>query len=143
MKRAGIVEVTNANRRLERSGESLWIAGVGDLWEDEQRLDRALAGVPADGTALLLSHNPDYNEQMDDRRVELMLCGHTHGGQVALPFVGPPIVPSRFGQKYAAGLVRDDWKQVYISRGVGTITPPVRSGCRPEVTLLTLRRSPQ
>lgn len=136
---AGIVELTNAGAPLQRGGQWLWIAGVGDLWEDEQLPERALQGVPADGAAILLSHNPDYNEQLQDRRVKLMLAGHTHGGQVRLPLFGPPLLPSKFGHKYAAGLVEDGWKRVYVSRGVGTVTPPVRFACRPEVTLLTLR----
>lgn len=139
MAQAGIVELTNAGRHLWRNGQMLCIAGVGDVWEDEQLPERALQGVPADGAAILLSHNPDYNEQLADRRVKLMLAGHTHGGQVRLPLFGPPLLPSKFGQKYAAGLVADGWKRVYVSRGVGTVTPPVRFSCRPEVTLLTLR----
>lgn len=139
MKRAGIVELTNTNRWIERGGEWLCIAGVGDLWEDEQLLDRALAGAPENGAVILLSHNPDYNEQMNDRRVKLMLSGHTHGGQVVLPLLGPPLLPSKHGQKYASGLVRDGWKQVYVSRGVGVVWPPIRFRCRPEVTLITLQ----
>jgi len=136
----GIVDLTNAGRPLQHRGQWLHIAGVGDLWEDEQLLDRALQGVPTDGAVILLSHNPDYNEQMNDRRVKLMLAGHTHGGQVNLPLLGPPLLPSKFGGKYAAGLVVDEWKRVYVSRGVGTVTPPVRFHCRPEVTLLTVRQ---
>lgn len=142
MARAGIMEITNMGVPLERNGQAIWIAGVGDLWEDEQRLEQALARVPPDGCVILLSHNPDYNEQMEDRRVKLMLAGHTHGGQVNLPLLGAPLVPSRFGRKYVADLVQDGWKQVYVSRGVGCITPPLRFRCPPEVTLLTLRPAP-
>lgn len=136
---AGIIELTNEGRWIERQGQGLYLAGVGDLWEDNQRLEQALERVPHDAAAILLSHNPDYNEHMDDRRVKLMLAGHTHGGQVRLPLVGAPIHPSDYGQKYLAGIVKDGWKQVYVSRGVGVVGPPVRFRCRPEVTLLTLK----
>jgi len=138
MGQAGIALVDNTGRELRRGEGSLYLAGVGDLWEDEQRLEEALAGAPRHGVTILLSHNPDYNEHMDDRRVKLMLCGHTHGGQVDLPLIGPVVLPSRYGRKYKAGLIRDGWKQVYVSRGVGSIIPAIRFRCRPEVTLLTL-----
>src|SRR5206468_630998 len=87
---------------------------------------------------VLLSHNPDLAETLADDRVGLMLSGHTHGGQVVVPWYGAPCVPSAFGQKYLHGLVRGPRCPVFISRGVGTISPPVRLFCRPEVVLLTL-----
>ena len=115
----------------------LWLAGVGDLWEDEQELDQALAGVPLDEPGILISHNPDYADDMSDPRVKLILAGHSHGGQVVIPVLGPVITPCR--RKYAMGLVKTDVGQVYISRGLGVIAPPVRINCRPELPLITLR----
>lgn len=120
-------------------GGRLWLAGVGDLWTDEQRLDEALAGVPPDESAILLSHNPDYADDMNDRRVKLILAGHTHGGQVVIPLLGPVKVPCR--RKYAMGLVKTDVSQIYISRGLGCIAVPVRFNCRPELPLIVLRRA--
>ncbi len=102
---AGIPELLNSNAPLTLTwprGARLWLAGVGDLWEDEQNLDDALAGVPTDGTAILLSHNPDYADQVNDPRVKLILAGHSHGGQVVIPGLGPVITPCR--RKYAADL---------------------------------------
>jgi predicted MPP superfamily phosphohydrolase len=72
------------------------------------------------------------------RRVGLVLSGHTHGGQVVVPFYGAPVVPSAYGRKYAQGLVRTDVTQVFVSRGIGNIAPPIRFNCRPEIALLTL-----
>ena len=139
MRRAGIQELTNRGTWVERYGSRLYFAGVDDLWEGKQDLAAALAEVPQDGCAVLLSHNPDYfPEAVKDWRVRLMLAGHTHGGQVVLPFVGPLIVPSRYGRKYASGLVTEHNQSVYVSRGVGTITPPVRLNCPAEVSLITL-----
>ncbi len=138
MRDAGITDLTNRGVSLSRGAEVLHIAGVGDLWTDGQDLDRALANVPNDGCAVLLSHNPDYIEEMDDVRVKLVLSGHTHGGQINLPLIGTPIVPSKYGNRYARGLIRRGWKQVYVTRGVGLSVLPIRFRCRPEISLLTL-----
>jgi uncharacterized protein len=135
---SGIHELTNSGIFLVRGEQRLRIAGVGDLWEDTQDITAALGDTKPNETAILLSHNPDYAEQISDSRVGLVLSGHTHGGQVVLPVVGAPFVPSRFGQKYLRGLVQAPHIQVFVSRGLGTITPPVRFCCRPEINLITL-----
>ena len=116
----------------------LRICGVGDLWTDRQNLPAALGDATERDAVILLSHNPDFAETLEDRRVGLILSGHTHGGQVVLPGFGAPIVPSRYGQKYLHGLVQGPRSQVFISRGVGTVTPPIRFFCRPEIVLITL-----
>jgi predicted MPP superfamily phosphohydrolase len=87
---------------------------------------------------LLLSHNPDFVENIRDRRVGLVLSGHTHGGQIVVPGYGAPVVPSHYGQEYLYGLVDGPCCPVFITRGVETSTPPVRFLCRPEVVLITL-----
>lgn len=135
---AKIPDLNNRGIWLERRGTRLRIGGVGDLWTDRQDLDAALGEATNHDAAIVLSHNPDFVEQIEDRRVGLVLSGHTHGGQVVVPGVGAPIVPSRYGQKYLHGLVQGPWCRVFISRGVGTISPPVRFLCRPEIVLITL-----
>lgn len=141
MAAAGTVDLTNTNHCLNRRGDKLWLCGVGDLWADQQLLPRALAGVPEDGCAVLLSHNPDYNEHLTDPRVRLMISGHTHGGQVNLPLIGAPILPSSYGARYRAGIIHARGRIVFVSRGIGVISPPVRLNCPPEVALLTLHRA--
>ena len=116
----------------------LRICGVGDLWTDRQDLKTALGDATPGDAVLLLSHNPDFVETIRDRRVGLVLSGHTHGGQIVLPGYGAPVVPSRYGQKYLYGLVQGPCCQVFVTRGVGTVTPPVRFLCRPEIVLITL-----
>jgi uncharacterized protein len=122
--------------------ESLCIAGVGDYWEDHPDLCSALRGVDPRTPRLVLSHNPDFAESASfrrcDPRVDLLLAGHTHGGQVRLPVLGRPIIPSSYGQKYAAGLVRGPRCPVYVSTGLGVTILPLRFGVRPEITLLEL-----
>ncbi|MCZ7645026.1 MAG: metallophosphoesterase [Planctomycetota bacterium] len=135
LKAAGIACLDNQGVWLERGGARLRLGGVGDLWEDRQDLGAALGDARESDAALVLSHNPDFAETVDDGRVGLVLSGHTHGGQVWLPFLGAPVLPSRYGQKYRAGWVRAPATNVYVSRGLGTISPPVRFGCRPELAL--------
>ena len=135
---AGIARVDNAGTWLERGGARLRVCGVGDLWTDHQDLPAALGDATDRDAVILLSHNPDFAEEVRDRRVGLIVSGHTHGGQVVVPGYGAPIVPSRYGQKYLHGLVRGLSCQVFITRGVGTVTPPVRFLCRPEIVLITL-----
>lgn len=133
---AGIREFDSTGISLRAGGARLRLCGVDDLWTGTQNLGDALGDCGEGEAAILLAHNPDYAEQIRDRRVRLVLSGHTHGGQVNIPFVGPPMVPSRYGAKYAEGLVRAPHTQVYVSRGLGTITPPVRFNCRPEIVLI-------
>lgn len=127
---------------IMRGREALCIAGVGDLLEGVVDIPRALHDVPDAVPRLLLSHNPDVAEHADllspRRRVDLMIAGHTHGGQVRLPIIGSPAIPSRFGQKYAHGLVNGPACPVLISAGVGMSLVPVRVGVRPEVVEITL-----
>ena len=98
--------------------------------------DLAFAGVPADDPAILLAHNPDTKDVLADRPWDLMLSGHTHGGQVVLPIVGERFVPMR-DKRFIAGLKQWNGRQVYVTRGVGNIDG-VRVNCRPEVAILDL-----
>ena len=123
----------------------LCIAGVGDLWTDRQDYDSALAGVPSSLPTLLMSHNPDVAEEptflaarRDGMRVDMMFSGHTHGGQIAFPVIGAPIVPSRYGQKYLNGIVQGPACPVHMSRGLGLTGVPLRLSVRPEISVLDL-----
>jgi predicted MPP superfamily phosphohydrolase len=135
---AKLPDLNNTGVWIERRGARLRICGVGDLWTDHQDLTSALGNATDSDAVLLLSHNPDFVETGCDHRIGLVLSGHTHGGQVVLPGLGAPLVPSRYGQKYLHGLVQGPHCRVFVTRGVGTVTPPVRFHCRPEVVLITL-----
>jgi hypothetical protein len=118
------------------------LAGLGDLWEDATAFDRALDGVGGRVPRIMLAHNPDSAEEdANGRRMDLMLSGHTHGGQIAIPGRGAIALPSHYGIKYAGGWVEGPQCSVVISRGVGMTVMPVRFGVPPEVGLITLRRA--
>lgn len=138
VQRAGLTLLRNSNVGLSREGETLYLAGVDDVWEEQADLPLALTGVPEDAPTILLAHEPDYADTVtEEPRVILQLSGHSHGGQVQIPFHGPLALPY-LGQKYPVGLrqVGDLW--LYTNRGIGVVSPPVRFNCRPEVTLFTL-----
>lgn len=136
---AGVRELRNAAVVLRRGTAALAVGGVGDLRFDVIDFGATTAGVPDDVPRIVVSHDPDvFAYWPSDNRLDLMLSGHTHGGQAHLPLLGPPYVPSQFGFRYLAGHLRDRGRQLYVSRGVGAITTPFRWRCPPEVTLLVL-----
>lgn len=139
----GFKPLQNSHTMIESGKGALCIAGVRDFLEDRPDAKEALKGVPNDMPRILLSHHPDYAEELPaDERIDLVISGHTHGGQVRLPFAFAPILPSRYGQKYSGGLValnRKEGTRVYVSRGIGMSIIPVRFNCPPELTLLTLK----
>lgn len=141
MAEAGITDLEGQARRLHRNGAELCLVGLGDLMETLPRLSEAMATVGPRDLAVVLTHNPDIFEQQHDPRARLWLAGHTHGGQVVLPGLFEPFVPSLYGQKYRAGFVEREGCQIYVSRGLGCITPPLRMNCRPELPVIELRRA--
>lgn len=139
MSAAGITLIENAGVWLEAEGARLRLGGVGNLWEGEQRLGGAVGDAGADDFVLLVSHNPDYVEALTEGTVDLVLAGHTHGGQVRFVGAGAPWVPSEFGQRYRSGLVTKGPVPVLVSNGVGTVSPPLRFLAPAQIVLLTLR----
>ncbi len=136
--RRGIPELTNAGCWIQRKSSRIWLCGFDDSTVGHPDVTAALAGVPRDATVVSMTHNPDLTESLDDPRIRLVCCGHTHGGQIDLPFIGRPFLPSVYGQKYAAGLVQAPHTKTFVTTGVGSIFPPLRFRCPPEVALLTL-----
>lgn len=134
---AGIPVLRNAPARVATGSGELWIAGVDEAIMARADPDRAFAGIPAGAAVLALWHEPDYAAETAARGAFAQLSGHSHGGQVRLPGVGPLFLP-RGGSRYVLGLNRAAGMPVYTTRGVGVFLPPVRVNCPPEVTLVTL-----
>jgi len=135
--RHGVRVLRNEAVRLERGGEGLWMVGVDDLWAGYCDPEKALRDVPRGAANLVLCHNPDAAEDLHAAGCGTILAGHTHGGQVQIPLLGPPILPVRNRQRYE-GLHRVGGTWLYINRGLGWLWR-VRFACRPEISLLTLR----
>jgi predicted MPP superfamily phosphohydrolase len=138
LRRAGVEELSNGGVWLRRGTDRVRLAGVDDLWWGKPDASVAIGEATSDSAVLLLSHNPDYCETLRDPRVGLVLSGHTHGGQVRVPGMRNPFIPSRYGHKYSHGLVDAPTCRVYVSRGLGATGLPVRYNCPPELTLITL-----
>ncbi len=138
----GVRMLMNEHVELKRGGQVLYLAGVDDISKYRQDLRAALDGIPDDGCVILLAHEPDYADRVsEDRRVALQLSGHTHGGQVRVPFLGA--VPSKLpplARRYVIGRYQVGDLQLYVNRGLGLASLPVRFNCRPEITHITLRR---
>lgn len=142
--RPGITGLLNRAVTLVVRGARVCIAGVDDFYEGEPRLD-FLPPPGARDLTILLAHGPDQAERLrrGDDAVDLVLSGHTHGGQVRLPFLGALLRSARNPHLYDEGLRRRPWTQVYVSRGVGTVHLPIRFGARPEVSILELTARPR
>ncbi len=124
--------------RLTHNGTSFWLVGVDDAWVGADDPEKAFAGVPEDEVRIVLMHEPDAATWLPFTPKTLQLSGHSHGGQVRLPLLGPLILPY-LGRKYDMGLFRVRGGWVYTNRGLGVIAPPIRLNCRPEITLLELQ----
>ena len=134
---AGIPVLRNQNISLNRGDDSIQLVGIDDYWNSWD-LTKALSKVPDEAVRILLSHNPDINRSIKpSQKIDLVLSGHTHGGQVAFPILGAPYSPIH-DKRYLKGLVRDGDRQTYITRGIGHLLVPIRFNCPPEETLITL-----
>ena len=134
----GIKVLENEVSKVEYHGSSFWLIGLADLWTREQQIGQTLSKVPEGEPLIALTHNPDIFPQLP-RRVALLLAGHTHGGQVRLPFIGTVAQVSQFGDRYLRGHVIEDGHHLFITTGIGTSIVPVRFGVPPEIVLVTLK----
>jgi predicted MPP superfamily phosphohydrolase len=135
----GIRVLDNESVTLQRGDDRLHVAGVDDLWSRRCDLDQALSGLDQETPRVVLAHNPRTIERLEGRRCDVMLSGHTHGGQVDLPKLGR-VALSRRAKQYAAGLYRHENTHLYVNKGVG-FGLRFRYGVRPEVAVFQLRRS--
>jgi hypothetical protein len=136
----GITVLRNAAASIETGRGSLWIAGIDDVISGRPDPRATFAGIPAGAAAIALWHEPDYAEQAAAHGAFVQFSGHSHGGQIRLPGVGPVILP-RGGQRFVMGWHEAGGMPIYTTRGVGVYRPPFRLNCPPEVTLITLTSS--
>lgn len=133
----GIPVLENEVAEIKWRGQSFWLVGLADLWTRPQHIEEAVAKVPANSPIIALTHNPDIFPQLP-ARVPLLLAAHTHGGQVNLPLIGTPVVPSDFGSKYTAGHVYENGHHMFVTTGIGTSIIRVRFRVTPEIAIVTV-----
>ena len=135
----GLTVLYNSYTALESGGERLWIGGLADAYFDSPSLELAVPPATEREPVLLLGHEPDYADTVKlFGGVDVMLAGHSHGGQVRLPSITQAFLPV-MGRKYVQGLYQVDGMQLYVNRGIGAVHLPVRFRCPPEITLFTLQ----
>lgn len=142
LQEASIHVLSNAAVRLGKVNAPLWLLGVEDLWSPGFSLSRAVHAVEHSGTTILLCHNPDVLPRAARHGLDLVLSGHTHGGQVCLPGIGAVLLPIEGDRSLARGLHQRGKTQIFVTTGIGLVSPPIRINCPPEVAAITLRRRP-
>ncbi len=134
----GFSVLRNSSTPIARGKEKIYMSGTDDIWFSYD-LTKALRGVPDNSFKILLSHSPDVTTDINkDMQIDLTLCGHTHGGQVAIPYLSHHFLPINNPSRYLAGLVKEAYGYTYVNRGIGTLVFPFRLGAPPEITSIRL-----
>jgi predicted MPP superfamily phosphohydrolase len=134
----GIPVLEDSAVSVGREACRFWVAGISDFWEGRHDVVQALARVPDSEAVIAFTHNPDVFPTIP-ARVSLTIAGHTHGGQVYVPLVGRPVVPSNYAQRYAVGHIVEENRHLFVSAGLGTSIIPVRFLVPPEISIVALR----
>lgn len=143
LKKTGINLLINENRKIKIGDTFLYIAGVDDPFSRKDNLPLALEGIPLNSEkifTILLAHSPDIFELAKQHNILLTLVGHTHGGQVRLPFIGPLYSLTPNMGKYSMGLFKENNSQMYVNPGIGVSKIPFRFFCPPELTIIKLQK---
>ncbi len=141
LRKHGVRLLVNESVAITKDAKTVWIAGMDDLWRGKADVTKTMAGVNRSEAVILLTHNPDI---FDPARlpvgVNLALAGHTHGGQLNLPFWGRTIMGhSDYGERYAAGHIVENEAHMFVTTGIGTTLLPLRFRVPPEIVILTIR----
>lgn len=149
LRRGNVQELPNMTHTIRRGDQMLHLVGMDDLWPQNEGtpapiwshlplLNQLTDSLPAEGAAILLVHEPDFADvAASNKRIDLQLSGHSHGGQVCIPLHGPVFLPV-LSRKYPSGLYNIENMQLYTNRGLGVLELPVRFDCRPEIAVIEL-----
>lgn len=139
-KNTKVVNLNGTAQPVRIGDQEIYVAGVD--YDSEKLVDKALKAVPPDAFTLFLYHSPDLIRELAKKPIDLVCVGHTHGGQVCLPFFGAIVTQSKYGKEYESGLYKVDNSYLYVNRGIGMeggYDPRVRFLARPEVTVFELQ----
>jgi predicted MPP superfamily phosphohydrolase len=133
----------NSSLEVRQGADSIWLVGVDDPhYYGCDDLPTALKGVPKEAFRILLVHSPEMLREASEAQFDLYLCGHTHAGQICLPWFGPIIRNAACSRRFLSGKWRYEAVQGYTSAGIGASLLPIRFQCPPEITVITLRKQP-
>lgn len=139
MNKAGIKSIDNNAFWITKDNQRIRIGGVGDHCEDTQDLNITIKDVTTNDFTILVSHSPDYAPEITSDKIDLILSGHTHGGQITFFGLYAPKVPSRYGQKFRTGKIILNKIQIIVSNGIGTVFLPVRFFAPPQIIIIELK----
>jgi hypothetical protein len=139
LRKRGVRVLRNEGVAIDRDGATLWLAAIDDTWTRRDDLGAAMRDRPEGATTLLLAHDPNSFDAAADAGADIVLSGHTHGGQIAMPFLSRALNLANITHHYTVGLYRRGRSVLYVHPGLGTTGPPMRLGAAPEVTILVLR----
>jgi predicted MPP superfamily phosphohydrolase len=126
--------VRHTCKPIYKGKDRILIGGAGDYWEDELNIDQCFSSSDEGDCRILLTHNPDSIDTVFETPLSLALSGHTHGGQVSIPFYGPPVLPVN-NKRYSSGLIETEKCKLFISKGIGWAIYPIRFNCYPEIAV--------
>ena len=136
---SGIKILINESVELERGGQFIYLVGVDDPHLKHDDVEKAMQGVKIGMSKIMIAHSPEILRNIKDKNIDLVLTGHTHGGQINIPFITDFFLPLKYDKKYKKGLFEEDSTLMYVNRGIGTTTFPFRLNSTPEITLITLK----
>ena len=140
MRSAGIIPLENEGQWIEIDGQKIRLGGVKTSYGEISNAAPAILGTNAEDFVILASHNPDFAEELETDLVDLVVSGHTHGGQITLLGLWAPYIPSDYGHKYMKGIVKAPRTAVLVSNGVGTSLLPMRFFARPQIDIIILEK---
>jgi predicted MPP superfamily phosphohydrolase len=141
MMRTGIPTLRNEIQKITCDGRSFSVAGLDELWWGHPDISKIMTAADKKLPIIMMMHNPDLFPETP-KNIALNVAGHTHGGQVLIPFIGPvaAAIPSHFGTRYARGHIQENGKDLVVSSGLGMSVLPIRFMCPPEITVVTLEK---
>lgn len=139
LKQSNVRLLRDEHVRFNRKDQQIILVGLTDLWSEAIRWRRALRHTSKKDCRIVMMHNPDSFGQTVRFGLDFVLCGHTHGGQISLPFIGPPVLPIA-NRRFVQGWFREGDTQMYVNRGIGVIGIPIRFNARPEIAVFDLQK---
>ncbi|HYE73012.1 MAG TPA: metallophosphoesterase [Blastocatellia bacterium] len=134
---AGVRVLSNEAVRIAEGETGFWLAGIDDFWSRHHNISKTLNQITTKEPIIALNHSPDIFPELPDQ-ISLTLCGHTHGGQVNIPWLRTKVLPSRYGDRFLAGHIEEDGKHLFVTKGIGTSGLPARFLAAPEIAVLTV-----
>jgi len=134
--------LNNESVSLRRGNEFIYLLGVDDPHLGYDNIEKATEDLEKGVASILFAHSPEIFRKAKNKRINLVLTGHTHGGQIDIPFVSNLILPLKYDKKYKRGLFKEEGIFLYVNRGIGTTIMPVRFNAFPEITLFILKKKP-